>query len=118
MDNNQSITGRSLFKKRSFSAGDVPKGNGKISSINEKTEWTHNNDHRFFGPRTVSQVAVKKALIRASQVVFEDFDEVEEYIFDDSDFPFVSLVFEGGGNKGMAYVGALEVSHLACLNYG
>lgn len=25
------------------------------------------------------------------------------------DFPFENLVFEGGGNKGMAYVGALQV---------
>ncbi len=39
----------------------------------------------------------------------EEFDEVEEYIFDDCSFPFECLVFEGGGLKGMAYVGSLEV---------
>lgn len=42
----------------------------------------------------------------------EDIDEVEEYIFDDCDFPFECLVFEGGGNKGLAYCGSLEVALL------
>lgn len=35
---------------------------------------------------------------------------VEEEIYAGHDFPFENLVFEGGGNKGMAYVGALQVS--------
>lgn len=35
-------------------------------------------------------------------------------------FPFENLVFEGGGNKGMAYVGTLQVSYtvyLTCMVY-
>lgn len=35
-------------------------------------------------------------------------NNVEE-IYTGFDFPFENLVFEGGGNKGMAYVGALQV---------
>lgn len=35
---------------------------------------------------------------------------VEEEIYAGHDFPFENLVFEGGGNKGMAYVGALQVT--------
>ncbi|KAJ7372184.1 hypothetical protein OS493_020613 [Desmophyllum pertusum] len=33
----------------------------------------------------------------------------EEDVYKGSIFPFENLVFEGGGNKGMAYVGALQV---------
>lgn len=33
----------------------------------------------------------------------------EEDIYKGFTFPFENLVFEGGGNKGMAYVGALQV---------
>lgn len=33
----------------------------------------------------------------------------EEDMYRDFPFPFENLVFEGGGNKGMAYVGALQV---------
>lgn len=33
----------------------------------------------------------------------------EEDIYKGFSFPFENLVFEGGGNKGMAYVGALQV---------
>ena len=36
----------------------------------------------------------------------------EEYF----DFPFVNLSFEGGGNKGMAYVGALRVNMAICCS--
>ena len=28
----------------------------------------------------------------------------------DYDFPFENLVFEGGGNKGLAYCGAIQVN--------
>lgn len=30
----------------------------------------------------------------------------------DYDFPFENLVFEGGGNKGLAYCGAVRVSRI------
>ena len=34
----------------------------------------------------------------------DDLDELKGY-----DYPFTNIVMEGGGSKGMAYVGALQV---------
>ena len=42
--------------------------------------------------------------------IVDDKKTVDDDIFNNFDFPFTNLVFEGGGNKGMAYVGALQVS--------
>ncbi len=46
-----------------------------------------------------------------SQMVVENFsaDLFDDEVYEYTDFPFGNLVFEGGGNKGMAYVGAIEV---------
>ena len=41
--------------------------------------------------------------------VVDDADKVDVDIFNNFEFPLRNLVFEGGGNKGMAYVGALQV---------
>eukprot|EP00794_Sanderia_malayensis_P003397 gene3397-3887_t len=41
--------------------------------------------------------------------VVEDHESVDTDIFNNFEFPLTNLVFEGGGNKGMAYVGVLEV---------
>lgn len=41
--------------------------------------------------------------------VIDDKRAVEEDIYKNFDFPFENLILEGGGNKGMAYVGALQV---------
>ena len=41
--------------------------------------------------------------------VQDDKRAVEEDIYKNFDFPFENLILEGGGNKGMAYVGALQV---------
>ena len=38
----------------------------------------------------------------------------EQELYEGFPFPFENLVFEGGGNKGMAYVGALQVSGELC----
>ena len=43
------------------------------------------------------------------QTVMDDKRAVEEDIYKNFDFPFENLILEGGGNKGMAYVGALQV---------
>ena len=37
-------------------------------------------------------------------------EKVDKIFFEKYEFPIVNLVFEGGGNKGMSYVGAIEVS--------
>lgn len=41
--------------------------------------------------------------------VMDDKKAVEEDIYRNFDFPFENLILEGGGNKGMAYVGAIQV---------
>ncbi|XP_066912255.1 uncharacterized protein [Clytia hemisphaerica] len=46
---------------------------------------------------------------RLLQTVIDDKRAVEEDIYKNFDFPFENLILEGGGNKGMAYVGALQV---------
>ena len=50
--------------------------------------------------------------------VVDDADKVDTDIFNNFEFPITNLVFEGGGNKGMAYVGAIQVSyHLTHYNF-
>lgn len=44
--------------------------------------------------------------------VVDDADKVDADIFNNFDFPITNLVFEGGGNKGMAYVGAIRVCNV------
>ena len=39
----------------------------------------------------------------------DDSKAIDDNIFRNFEYPFTNLVFEGGGNKGMAYVGALQV---------
>ena len=41
--------------------------------------------------------------------MLDDNTAVDDHIYNNYDFPFTNLVFEGGGNKGMAYAGALQV---------
>ena len=47
--------------------------------------------------------------------VVDDADKVDVDIFNNFEFPLRNLVFEGGGNKGMAYVGALQVTILSWI---
>ncbi len=42
--------------------------------------------------------------------VADDSESVDNDIFNNFEFPLYNLVFEGGGNKGMAYVGVLQVN--------
>lgn len=50
--------------------------------------------------------------------VIDDKRAVEDDIYKNFDFPFENLILEGGGNKGMAYVGALEVYFLTLNQRG
>ena len=50
--------------------------------------------------------------------LIKEYDLVEEFDMDklkEYDFPFTNIVLEGGGSKGMAYVGALQVSYWCLL---
>ncbi|EDO48969.1 predicted protein, partial [Nematostella vectensis] len=43
------------------------------------------------------------------KIIKDDNKAPEEDLYDQFKFPFENLVFEGGGNKGMAYVGVLQI---------
>ena len=86
----------------------------KIRSFSDST---HYRSWRPRPSRSIARVldsssAVLATSVRRSKVSvssFDDYNEVEEFLFDDCTFPFENLVFEGGGNKGFAYVGSIEV---------
>ncbi len=50
----------------------------------------------------------------ASKLVLENISAelLDEEMYENHEFSFENLVFEGGGNKGMAYVGALQVQKI------
>ena len=87
----------------------------KIRSFSDSTNY-----YRSWRPRPSRSIArvldstnaVLATSVRRSKVSvssFDDYNEVEEFLFDDCTSPFENLVFEGGGNKGFAYVGSIEV---------
>ncbi len=69
---------------------------------------------------SVSQISSILGSFRGSKVieaVNSGFATQLDYsIFLRCDFPFENLIFEGGGNKGTAYVGALQVRGLFLLH--
>jgi len=58
---------------------------------------------------TVGSTIASLSATKLIETMVDDNKVVDEDIFKNYDFPFMNLVFEGGGNKGMAYVGALQV---------
>ena len=46
---------------------------------------------------------------------YTDNSSVRFIEFENYDYPFENVVFEGGGNKGLAYCGAVRVSMLLVL---
>lgn len=59
------------------------------------------------------EVERRKGMKRLRTLVSQNYDEVDAQVIkvdiDHYDFPFENLVFEGGGNKGLAYCGAVRV---------
>jgi len=81
-----------IFKSRSWKVipSDAPK-----RSVADGRALKNNNTPRQFD-------------VQACQIE-EEIEGEEEVSFEGLNFPFENLVFEGGGNKGMAYVGVLQV---------
>lgn len=56
----------------------------------------------------------RKGIQRLRNIVSENYDEVDAKTvgvdIDKYEYPFENLAFEGGGNKGLAYCGAVRVS--------
>lgn len=100
----------SLRRKRSFSAGDIAaiKLNNSMN-VKGYERFTSTEDPLMDREMQLLVTLPNSVATSLSDTICEEVDEVEEYIFDDCNFPFTNLIFEGGGNKGMAYVGSLEV---------
>lgn len=61
---------------------------------------------------TVGSTLGSSAATLLMETVADNSNMVDDDIFKNYDFPFTNLVFEGGGNEGMAYIGALQVGFL------
>ena len=57
----------------------------------------------------VSRIASERGSQMITLASVDGGNKIDDEIFKNYEYPFTNLVFEGGGNKGMAYVGALEV---------
>ena len=81
--------------KKSFSSG----SNRKCS-----------HSKMFFASQITSSIVNLHGTKLMRAVSFGHGQKVDKMFFENYDFPMENLIFEGGGNKGMSYVGAIEVS--------
>lgn len=63
---------------------------------------------------TIASTVASETGSKLLSAVVDDNNIIDDLIFKNFEYPFTNLVFEGGGNKGMAYVGALQVSSVTC----
>ena len=88
----------------------------KKASSNYRNSYLNSQSHTdmlFAG--TVGSTLGSLSGTKLLATIVDDNKTVDDDIFKNFDFPFTNLVFEGGGNKGMAYVGALQVSVVSLL---
>eukprot|EP00795_Rhopilema_esculentum_P014719 gene14719-5817_t len=64
----------------------------------------------FFASQITSGIVNLHGTKLMRAVSFGHGQKVDKMFFESYDFPMENLIFEGGGNKGMSYVGAIEVS--------
>ena len=79
--------------------------NGKA----KKVSTTSLDPNNFFEAATLLGSVGSLKAAETTERVRRGSTSYEEDIYKGFPFPFENLVFEGGGNKGMAYVGALQV---------
>ena len=87
-------------------------GNVKHQSMNgqaKKTSTTSLDPKNFFEAATLLGSVGSLRAAETTEKVRRGSTSHEEAVYKGFSFPFENLVFEGGGNKGMAYVGALQV---------
>ena len=90
-------------------------GNAKHDIRNgqaKKISATSLNPKDFFGAATLLGSVGSLKAAETTERYRRGSTSHEEDVYKDFQFPFENLVFEGGGNKGMAYVGALQVGIL------
>ena len=79
--------------------------NGKV----KKVSTTSLDPNSFFEAATLLGSVGSLKAAETTERVRRGSTSYEEDAYKGFPFPFENLVFEGGGNKGMAYVGALQV---------
>lgn len=90
-----------------------PKIISPVDESNARISGGVNSEMLFAG--TIGSTIGSLSSSRLLATINDDKQAVDEDILKNYDFPFTNLVFEGGGNKGMAYVGALKVcSYFYC----
>ena len=100
---------------RYFLSSDTPNIQDKIkkrSSEYSKKFLESRVNSKMIQAGTVGSTLGSSAATLLMETVADNNNMVDDDIFKNYDFPFTNLVFEGGGNKGMAYVGALQVGFL------
>lgn len=87
-------------------------GNAKHDLMNgqaKKISTTSLDPKNFFEAATLLGSVGSLRAAETTEKVRRGSTSHEEAVYKGFSFPFENLVFEGGGNKGMAYVGALQV---------
>lgn len=87
-------------------------GNAKHNMLNgqvQKRSTTSLDPHSFVEAATLLGSVGSLKAAETTERVRRGSTSYEEDVYKGYPFPFENLVFEGGGNKGMAYVGALQV---------
>lgn len=87
-------------------------GNAKHDMLNgqvQKRSTTSLDPHSFVEAATLLGSVGSLKAAETTERVRRGSTSYEEDVYKGHPFPFENLVFEGGGNKGMAYVGALQV---------
>lgn len=87
-------------------------GNAKHDMLNgqvQKRSTTSLDPHSFVEAATLLGSVGSLKAAETTERVRRGSTSYEEDVYKGYPFPFENLVFEGGGNKGMAYVGALQV---------
>lgn len=80
-----------------------------LNGQTKKVSTTSLDPNSFFEAATLLGSVGSLKAAETTERVRRGSTSYEEDIYKGFPFPFENLVFEGGGNKGMAYVGALQV---------
>lgn len=85
-------------------------GPGQRYSDDDKYDW---DPDEVFPLLPTDEAERRKGMKKLRTIVSQTYDEIDSKVMsikiDDYQYPFENLAFEGGGNKGLAYCGAIRV---------
>jgi len=74
-------------------------------------------DNENWRPNTVLSKAARKQFEKSVDKIIAQSDKISQIPYEEYEYPFENLVFEGGGAKGQVYVGCMQVSYsLNCIH--